>query len=290
MIRFYVTFTLISYFNMLNNINNLPKIKYRPWVIMLLGTCAGFAFSFKVSGQISPPGLSDTRLASWMAIGLDQNISKDQSWSSVSYVGYGYMSNPHGRYNIFGKPSMFIFNEEVKKKLSQHVSLTGALSFRGQYLYNKQPPYHKATPGLKKEFRAYGKFTYHWNLHKTKWNIDFRPEFRRFFLPEYDADDTRHAIRTRFKVKSSIPLNEAESQFLILSAESLFQNERTKAAGNSHWSGFFYDDSRFAIYFRYAPKDWPLYADIGYMNNLAGKDPTYAMHHIAVDIMFRDLF
>lgn len=239
--------------------------------------------------QISPPGLSDTRLATWMAIGLDQKVSKDESWRSTSYVGYGFMSNPEGNYNAFEKPSMLILNEEMKKKLSDHFSITGALSYREQYLYNEEAPYHKADPGLKKEFRLYGKFAYSWIINKTKWNIDFRPEFRRFFLPRYNADDTRHAFRARFKLKSAIPLTADQTHSLIVSAESLFQNERTKPDGRSEWSGFFYDDSRFCVYYRYAPDNWPLYAEIGYMNNLAGKDPTYAMHHIGLDIIFKDI-
>lgn len=244
----------------------------------------------KLLAQISPPGLSDTRLATWMAIGLNQSLDKNKSWESISYVGHGFMSNPQSPYQLFEKPSMFIINEEVKKKLSKHISVTGALSYREQYLYNKEQPYYKADPALKREFRVYGKLAYGWKAGKTKWNLDFRPEFRRFFLPTYDADDTRNALRARFKLKSTIPLCSNEQHFLILSAEGLFQNERTKPGEASKWTGFLYDDSRFAAYYRYVPDNWPLYAEVGYMNNLTGKNPVYSAHHIGLDIVFKDIF
>lgn len=254
--------------------------------LFLIGLC----MPEKAGAQISPPGLSDTRLASWMAIGLDQSFGKNKKWQSVSYVGYGFMSNPHGSYSLFEKPSMLILNEEMKRKLSDHFSITGALSYREQYLYTEGAPYHKADPSVKREIRLYGKFAYGWKTGTIKWNLDFRPEFRKFFLPEYRSDDTRHALRARFKLKSTVPLSSNKEHFLILSAESLFQNERTQPNGDSKWSGFFYDDSRFCAYYRYAPDNWPLYAEIGYMNNLTEKNPTYSMHHIGLDIVFKDIF
>lgn len=244
----------------------------------------------KAVAQISPPGLSHTRLASWMAIGLDQSFGNHKAWQSVSYLGYGWMSHPKGNYRIFEKPSMFIVNEEMKRKLSEHMSVTAALSYREQYLYKKDAPYHKADPAVRKELRVYGKLAYGWKTGKTKWNLDFRPEYRTFFLPAFEAGDTRNAVRARFKLKSTTALSGNREHFLILSAESLFQNERTEFQEQSDWSGFFYDDSRFCVYYRYAPEGWPLYAEIGYMNNLTEKHPTYSMHHIGLDIVFKDIF
>jgi len=258
------------------------------------------------SAQISPPGLSHTKVASWMALGLDQSLDVQRSWQSISYVGYGFMSNPSGHYNLFEKPSMFILNEELKKKLSDHLYLTGALSYREQYLYEKNTPYHKAALSTKREFRIYGKLSYFWTTSRIKWNVDFRPELRTFYLPSFDADDTRKGLRGRFKLKSTIPLMPNQQHLLILSAESLFQNEMTRDAPdnstadinqlpkpitlNNNWSGFSYDDSRFCIYYRYVPADLPFYTEIGYMNNLAGKNPTYSMHHLGIDIIFKDIF
>ena len=246
----------------------------------------------RLFAQISPPGLSDTRVSSWMAVGLDQSLDKDQSWQSFSYIGYGFMSNPAGVYNLFEKPSMMIVNQEIKRKLTDHFSATGALSYRWQYRYQDAKPFHKADPSSKKEFRVYGKLSYNWKTDKIKWNIDFRPEYRKFFLPSFDGETPRNALRARFKLKSTIPLANNNCHFLILSAESLFQNEKVLPLGQhkGDWTGFFYDDSRFCLYYRYAPAGLPLYGEIGYMNNLAGKSPTISMHHLGLDIVFKDLF
>lgn len=274
-----------------NMVYTETKRCFRKYMQLLPGLIlVGSLLTKSAKAQISPPGLSDTRLAAWMAIGVDQSFGKDKSWQSISYVGYGFMSHPAPGYRFFEKPSMYILNEEVKKKLSDHFSITGALSYRGQYLYNKTSPYHKAIQDLKKEFRMYSKLTYGWKTGKTKWNMDFRPEFRKFFLSGFQSDDPRNALRARFKLKSTIPMSPGENHFLILSAESLFQNERTKPDNNAKWTGFFYDDSRFCVYYRYVPQGLPFFAEIGYMNNLAGKDPTYSMHHIGLDIVFKDIF
>ena len=278
----------------------------RRWPVLCICASIFLLGLQRLAAQISPPGLSSTRVASWMALGLDQTFDTAKKWQSVSYLGFGFMSNPNGAYNFFEKPSMLIINEEVKRKLSNHISLTGALSYREQYLYNKKPPYHKIDPSVKKEFRIYGKITYSWNTTKIKWNLDLRPEFRTFYLPAFAADDTRKSLRARFKLKSTIPLAADLQHYLILSAESLFQNEMTRyvpaelssevnqlprpVSLKNNWSGFSYDDSRFCIYYRYAPKYLPFYAEIGYMNNLAEKHPTYAMHHIGLDLIFKDIF
>jgi len=246
----------------------------------------------RLFAQISPPGLSDTRLASWMAIGLEQSLSEHPSWQSFSYIGYGFMSNAGGPYHLFENPSMLIINQEFKKKLTAHFSLTGAMSYRRQYRYADDRPYHRTEPPVKTELRTYGKFAYNWTTDKIKWNIDFRPEFRKFFLTGMQGLWPDKALRARFKLKSTLPLTDRLNHFLILSAESLFQSEKmvSDEPSQGDWTGFFYDDSRFCIYYRYVPEGWPFYAEIGYMNNLAGKSPAIAMHHIGLDLVFKNVF
>ncbi|WP_170831224.1 DUF2490 domain-containing protein [Arachidicoccus rhizosphaerae] len=260
----------------------------------------------RISAQITPPGLSNTKIISWMAVGLEQSIDSAQNWQSNSFIGYGRMSNPEGSYDLFKKPSIWVLNEEIKRKLSKHFNVTGGLSLRKQYIYEKTAPYHKAASDIKKELMLYGILSYGWSRSPIKWNLDFRPEYRTFYMPEFSSTDTRKAFRARFKLRSMIPLTANREHTLIFYAESLFQNKMTKIkpkddAGNNtqqpdainsknNWSGFGYEDSYFCGFYRYAPAALPFYAEIGYMNNLVGSNPSYTMHHIALDIIFKDIF
>lgn len=246
----------------------------------------------ELHAQISPPGLSNTHMASWFALGLDQRLDKEGKRHSTTYIGYGRMSDPVGGSSnaLFDKPSMFILNEEYKQKISGHFSYTGAVSYRRQYLYDKNAPFEALSPGYRQEFRLYGKFSYNQSWGKLKWNLDFRPEFRKFYSPSFDLVDPTAAVRFRLKTKAEIPLTEREDHVLLVSAESLFQNDKESQLPTRSWTGFHYEDSRFCLYYRYAPKGLPVYFELGYMDNLAGTDPAVTMHYFAFDIVLLDLF
>lgn len=258
------------------------------WIIILFVFFVVFHKS--LMAQISPPGLSDTHVASWMAVGLDQQLDTQNKRRSITYIGIGRMSDPAGATNLFKKPSIFILNEEYKQKITDKFSYTAALSYRRQNLYEEIAPYHKADPAIRQEFRVYGKLAYGQTNKNVKWNLDFRPEFRKFFLPDFGQTDALMALRARFKAKAEISLASSKAHVLIVSAESLFQSDQINKSANPDWTGFYYDDSRFCLYYRFIPKDVPVYFEIGYMNNLVGTKPAKSVHHFGVDLVFKNLF
>lgn len=261
-----------------------------PFRKFLLLATIFFTIQYQGRGQISPPGLSDMHIASWWAVGLDQKIGQSSKSHSITYVGFGRMSDPDSK-NLFAKPSIFILNEEYKQQFTDHLSYSAALSYRRQNLYEEKAPYEASTPSIQQEFRVYGKFSYRDHWENNKWNVDFRPEFRKFYGPSFSKINPVIAFRTRFKAKARIPLTKDKVHQLILSAEALFENENNRQEDGitKDWTGFQYSDMRFCIYYRLAPDDWPIYAELGYMNQLEGADPAISRHHIGFDIVFRDL-
>lgn len=257
---------------------------------LLLATLL-FTIQYQSRGQISPPGLSDMHIASWLAVGVDQKIGQSSKRRSFTYIGFGRMSDPDSR-NLLAKPSIFILNEAYKQELTDHLSYTAALSYRRQNRYKDKTPYEAKTPSLSQEFRLYGKFSYRNQWANNQWNIDFRPEFRKFFTPSFARWNPTTAVRLRLKAKAAIPLTEDKVQQLIVSAEALFQNDHNQFddGHTKDWTGFQYADMRFCLYYRLAPEKWPVYAELGYMNQLDDWDPAISRHHIGLDIVFKDLF
>lgn len=236
--------------------------------------------------QIVPPGLGKTPLAGWVAFGVQTKLDtlKNGGWSSSSYVGIGRKSDPDS-YNLFDKPSIVILNQEFKHKFYSNWEYILALSYRTQFNHSDEAPYDKLDPAFRQEIRFYGRLSYVFKTDFVNITPTFRPEFRKFFTPDFQNFSDNMQIRTRFRVKLDFPLTKDKRQRLIVFSEQLLST--TQANDTRKFSKYEYGDSRFSIYYSTSLKNAPFTFNIGYMNNLIGTKNPFPAHHIAFDIVLK---
>ena len=238
------------------------------------------------NAQLSPPGLGTTQSAFWGAVGVRQKL--DEKNTSVTYVGIGRISDPEGDANPFNKQSIIVLNQEFYHKLNTHWQYSYALSYRSQNQYSSKEPYKAESPTTHQEFRGYGRLSYTAKTGSVNWKSTFREEIRKFYTPDFETVEDDFQLRSRFKTQATIPLDVYSESSLIGSAEALFSISNDDTEG---WGDFEYKESRFCLYYSYAPHSIPVTFDIGYMNDLIGhghhiKDANY----LAFDIVLENVF
>jgi len=238
------------------------------------------------NAQLSPPGLGTTQSAFWGAVGVRQKL--DEKNTSVTYVGIGRISEPEGDANPFKKQSIIVLNQEFYHKLNTHWQYSYALSYRSQSQYSSKEPYEAESPTTHQEFRGYGRLTYTAKTGSVKWKSTFRQEIRKFYTPDFETVEDDFQLRSRFKTQATIALDSYSESSLTGSAEALLSISNDYTEG---WSNFEYKESRFCLYYSYAPHSIPVTFDIGYMNDLIGhghhiKDANY----LAFDIVLENVF
>jgi len=239
-------------------------------------------------GQISSPGVSGAKLASWYAFGLRQDLDSSGHKESMTYVGFGRSSSPDN-YQLFSKPSIFVINEEFHHRFDKHWLYSVGLSYRRQNQYEKEDPYLARTPAIKQEFRLYGRMSYLLEYRRIKFVTTFREEVRTFFSPNFDALNENLQLRTRVRTQLKVNLNRRKTHRLSFSAEAFFATQHSILA-KQNWSPFNYTETRFSLYYSYSPKKIPLVFDIGYMNYLSGKNKPSSTHYFGVDIVWNNPF
>lgn len=236
------------------------------------------------NAQINPPGIGRANMASWVAIALSQNFgSKNKkNWNSVSYVGLGNMSKPNND-ALFSRSSMLIINQEFKNRFKKNWEYSFALSYRQQYEYKDSFPYAKEDPAYKQEFRVYSRISYILlNTKRFRLTPTFRQEVRKFYTPDFGTPGEDWQLRSRIRLQWVTNLDKNKVHRIILTSEQLFSADRDSK--NKNLSKFCYQDSRFALYYSYSPKNIPAAFNFGYMNNLIGYKRPYGVNHFAFDV------
>lgn len=238
--------------------------------------------------QISPPGLGKTKMAGWIAVGVRQELDtvEDRGWQSMTYIGVGRKSNP-GNYNLFYRQAIWVFNQEFYHRIKSW-QYSVALSYRRQDDYLPDPPYEYGNPKLHQEFRLYGRLSYILNTSCIKLTPTFRQEFRRFYSAGFKNVETNFQFRSRFRLQLTASLSDKREHRLILSSEQLFSTSKESISGT--WTGFNYNESRFALYYSYSPEILPLVFSIGYINNLVGQKNPFDAHYFVFDIIIKNPF
>jgi hypothetical protein len=238
------------------------------------------------NAQISPPGLGSTQTAFWGAIGAKQML--DAKNTSMTYIGIGRISNPDGDTNPFKKQSLMVLNEEIYHKINTHWQYSYALSYRRQNQYEHESPYERKSPLVHQEFRGYGRISYSVDIGNVKWKSTYRQELRTFYTADFESVDEDFQLRSRFKTQAAVALDNDKEYSLLGSAEALFSIANDDTQG---WGDYEYKESRFCLYYSYAPHSLPVVFDIGYMNDLIGhghhvKDASY----LAFDVILQNVF
>lgn len=244
--------------------------------------CLGFCTT--ALAQLSPPGMGETKIAYWSAIGVSQKVSENNS--TTAYVGWGMISGTDSD-SPLEKPSIFVVNEEFYHKFGKNWKGSLALSYRRQHEYDESEDLPE-TDVMQQEFRAYGRIQYALDLGGVKWATTFRQEARRFCADDFSNVEDGLQLRTRFKTQFFVPMDAAEHHSIMGSAEALFSAARDSHEG---WDGMGYKESRFCLYYSLSPESLPLTFDIGYMNDLIGHGShTTDASYVAMDIIVKDPF
>lgn len=236
--------------------------------------------------QISPPGLGNAHDASWLAIGIRQRLDTAAHKQLVSYVGLGRISSPDD-YNLLEKSSILVINNEYYNLFRKHWQYSLAVSYRRQNEYVGSTSDEKAESLVKQEFRWYVRYSFVQNYKRLKWVSTYRQEFRKFFTKDFNDWEENYQLRSRFRSQLTFRLDRRKVHHLVTTAEALFSISR---ASDQSWSSFEYRESRFCLYYNYAPEKSALVFSIGYMNNLIGKSSLTDVHYLALDIIWSDPF
>ncbi|MBT2162308.1 DUF2490 domain-containing protein [Zobellia barbeyronii] len=252
----------------------------KTWSAILLGTI----INVNCLAQFSPPGLGEANTASWFAIGMKQHLNETKTVTSATHLGLGRISNPDA-YNPFEKSSIYVVNEEVTHQFRKNWKYSAALSYRWQNKYKDTPPYDLDTPNARQELRIYSRFSYLNSLNKMDYSFSYRPELRFFYDPDFSAATKNTQFRSRFRAKAAFNLNALETHKISTTAEAMFSTTRTNS-----WSTFEYQEIRFCLYYSITFPKQKLTFNLGYMNDLIGKDSITDVHYFAFDIMINHPF
>lgn len=257
------------------------------WLLSLLCLAA-----LKSLGQITPPGLEGARVVGWVALGFTQTISP--RWSLASYVGTSTQSSLANAV-FWEKPAISIINQEVAYQFSSHWQLVLAGSLRTQAIYEEEPPYDPKDPGARYEFRTYARLYYRHRQGKLSWAHSFRPEYRRFYTPDWQDWPKPLQIRLRWKSQLAVPINADQTTQFIAANEILTAIDRTQGAmaNEWQWSRYRLTEDRFALFIRHLLPKPGLWVDVGLMNQLWWDTHSQRLRYTAylsLDLLFRDPF
>ncbi|MBL7899967.1 MAG: DUF2490 domain-containing protein [Crocinitomicaceae bacterium] len=250
------------------------------FILVSFLSCFG---SFSIA-QINPPGLGESEIAGWFALGIRQNLDSLDKRQILFYSGFASMSTPQNR-NPFHSPAMLIVNTEYYDQFHKNWQYSGALSYRVQYEYENDPPYENSNPGYRNEIRIYTRFSNVVRYDKLKMVNTIRTDFRTFYSPDFQFWNEDFQFRLRLRSQLSINLTKQKNVRFIFTAEPLFSISHFRSS--SSWNHFRYRESRLCFFLSYKFNDAPLTLDIGYMNNILQDD---MVHYISSDIILTNLF
>lgn len=205
----------------------------------------------------------------------------------MTYLGMGRISQPDD-YDPYRKPSIFVINQEFYHQLPKNWHYSLAISYRRQHEYQDEFPFTHQEPEIRHEFRTYGRVFYSLKTSRIKFTSAFRLEFRKFFSPAIAQSSENFQLRSRFKLQLAIHLDKQKQHCLTAGSEQLFAI--SKKEDPTQWTAFEYKESRFSLYYSFAPQKLPLTFSTGYMYNITGKNDPYDVHYFAFDIVVENPF
>jgi hypothetical protein len=243
-----------------------------------------FGLFLQVSGQVSPPGLDETRAAAWGAIGLTQQIGR--RWQSTFYIGAARES-ASSNYSLLSKPAISVISLEQGYRFSDHWQLAAGISYRRQSMYEDNSPSDKRRE-IRGESRYYARLYYRHSLGRVNMTWSFRPEYRTFYGHHHAWDPVPVELRFRFKVQASIPLGNGANQFVVGNEWLTVTDHRVHTGETPHWTRYAFTEDRLTTYFRHTFKKPSIAIDAGLMYQVRPHEGLIS--HLAFDIIFVNPF
>lgn len=236
--------------------------------------------------QIAPPGLgSNTRANVWMAVGLKQNLDSVGKWSSSTYLGFATQSSVDN-VNVFERMGIFIVNESIQYRFGRGWNTSGTISYRRQQEYTETTPYQPKSNPFRQEMRYAIGVSKNWD---TKWELDLKQEFRKFYDPGFRDWKEPTIWRTRLKVQRRFTLKNIPDWSVNTAVEMLISaGYLTK---EQHWESYAYKETRVTCFLNYQPSGSHVSYHIGYMIDLLHENRLEKpVHYVSLNILFNNLF
>lgn len=253
----------------------------------ILSICILQLVAIAAKAQITPPGLGRAQSASWLALGIRQELDTAKSWQSMTYLGLGTKSHPD-RKDPFEREGIFIANQEFYHQLNRFGQYSFAISYRRQPEFSNQAPFALEDPPLHHEFRTYFRLIRFFYVSRNRIGLTIRQDVRRFYGPGLSPFPEDWQLRTRFRVQSTFQLDGKNRRRLILGAEALFPTSHDRES--REWSRWQYRESRFSAFFSLSPPNSPIILNLGYMLNLVGRESPFGVHFLAFDVILENPF
>jgi len=248
-------------------------------------------FASECLAQLSPPGLDDTHVVLWGAVGTSQSIN--EKWSIQSYIGASRFSNPNNS-TVLKKQAIYVIDEQVYRSLNKHWQLGACVSFRGQNMYSDEAPYDNAIPALRREMRYYLRLFYRHHTGRFSFAYSLRPEWRNFYSPDWSRFYTSpQMMRYRIKAQASFAFGHSRNSSFVLANELLFiEAQQRQPSGDLKWNSVAWSEDRISTYYRYAFKKKKIMVDLGMMQQLNFNNNKFVNDfvHFAIDAIFIDPF
>lgn len=241
--------------------------------------------------QLTPPGLDGAKDAGWVAAGFSQALSK--RWSTTIYAGTSTQSTL-SNYAFWQRPAISVLNQELAYQFAQRWQIVLGGSFRFQDLYEETPPYKPEHPPVRDEIRAYTRlFFRHAQGSKLNWAHSFRPEYRLFYTPDWQAWANPFQIRLRWKSQLSYPLNSTNTTQFIAANEVLTTLDRIRNVSSQslQWSPYRLSEDRLSMFVRRVLKKPAINVDFGLMHQFwwdATSQKVRYTTYFSVDFLFRN--
>lgn len=233
--------------------------------------------------QIAPPGLTNKGGASWLAVGIKQQLNTNGS-SLSSYVGVG-RAGTSNRSNPFQNHVLFVGSLSYKKAFKSQFYISPAFSYRHQEIYEN------SLNNEKQEFRFAIGFGKVWKLDRLEFKSQFKQEFRKFYDASFRNWDESIQLRSRLKLSAKYQLTKNKKHHISTNVEFLFTTtEHIKPS--IYWEKISYSDTRLSAFYSYSiPKPKPnLIFSVGYMIDLIGVKPVNMGNYISLDLVWKDPF
>lgn len=235
--------------------------------------------------QLTPPGFDHTRLVSWEAVGLSQDLDSLDDKQVRVYTGLGRESQPDDL-NLYEKPGIWVLEGQYREKITPRLAVTTGLSYRLQHRYSGTIPYQHELPGRVNEIRFYGILTVSENWKHLSVGITMKQEARTFVVPAPYHPNPAFQLRTRLKTKLQVPVWKHRDHRVIFSQEVLFP----VSFQNGNWEHLHYSDLRLSLYYSVTLKKLPLLVEVGYMNELRGLKNKEDISFFAMDLVWINPF
>lgn len=236
------------------------------------------------------------KLTSWMAVGLDQELS--ERWTSVTDIGWGTHSDPDNL-AFLKRQGLIVFTQDFIYDFAPHWRVAASFGYWRRNFYDDQPPYD-ANPVLpyRNELRPFQRLYYDHAIGTVLVTHTLRTDYRFYWTPGFDARwPTPFEFRARYMVNFKVPVTDNHLNWIIVNDEILTAADKYSDAEalvrGKNWSPYVFTENRFSLYYRRRLQGVRADFDVGLMDQYWREvRQTYftTSYNIMLDLIVYDPF